>query len=165
VKTRISLTVLLALLVSLIVGRVSVAAPERSNGGPPGPWAYFYTIPASEGCGDFDVELRAVSGTTKTLDFRSGKSMWLTPGGRGTATRADNPQKSVELVTTGQIRFFPPDRDGNTVAVGNGRNMNWGPGIGVWLIMGTFTWTYDANGALISADGHVRQVDVCAMLG
>lgn len=161
---RIVLSIVLAVFASLSIGKTSVAAPEKSSGGPPEPWEFFYTIEASDGCQDFDVDLRAVRGTTKTLLFRSGKSIWLTPGGRGTATRADNPQKSVELVTTGQIHFFPPNPDGSTVAVGNGRNVNWGPGIGVWLIMGTFTWTYDPNGAVISAVGHVRQVDICEML-
>jgi hypothetical protein len=147
----------LAVLTSLTMGRLSIAAQNRPEDND-----FTITIPAGGVCA-FGVEISG-TGKAKTIMLPGGRSIITSPGLHATLTNLDDPAKTVTLNITG-ASHVTEEQDGSMVTVFTGRNLNFDPQAGFVLAIGNFSIVFDANGNLIQPlQGKGRLLDVCAMI-
>ncbi len=89
----------------------------------------------------------------------------VAPGtAQGTLTNVSNPSHTLTVVVGG-VGFYEPAPGDTTVVTLTGRNIIEGPQIGVVFAIGTFTFTEDAAGVILTPlTGNGRLVDLCALL-
>jgi hypothetical protein len=147
----------LALAVAVVVPRATSAAPPEPVDETP--------IPI-EGICPFPMEAE-LSGKTKEIDLGTGQTLSTSPGLRVTLTNLEEPTNQVTYVITGSFLLTELD-DGNQFVVARGRNIVFGPDVGMFLTIGRFTFVaFDADGtpiALTRPEGNGRIIDVCAQL-
>jgi hypothetical protein len=135
---------------------VSAAPPEPVDTTP-------FTV---EGICPFPMEAE-LSGKTKEIDLGSGQTLSTSPGLRVTLTNLAEPTNQVSYVITGSF-LLTEQPDGTLFVVARGRNIVFGPDVGMFLTIGRFTFTaFDADGtplALTQPEGNGRLIDVCAQL-
>jgi hypothetical protein len=147
---------LMALLMVAFAATASAAPPEPVDSTP-------FTV---EGICPFPM-LAELSGKSNVKELPGGRTLSTSPGLRVTLTNLEEPSNQVTYVITGSflIRDLP---DGNQFVVARGRNIVFGPDVGMFLTIGRFTFVgFDADGtplALTQPEGNGRLIDVCAQL-
>ena len=111
--------------------------------------------------------LAELSGKSKVKELPGGRTLGIAPGLRVTLTNLEEPTNQVSYIITGT--FLQTELDnGNLFVVARGRNIVFGPEVGMFLTTGRFTFSaFDAGGiplALTRPTGKGRLVDVCATL-
>jgi hypothetical protein len=148
--------VALALAVVLVLPRASSAAP-------PGDVAEDVTLP---GC-DFPVRAE-VSGKSKVMLLPSGQTLITSPDLRITLTNEVEQTNQVTYVITGTFLTTEQD-DGNLFVEARGRNLIFGPEVGIFSTIGRFTFIgFEADEGVVVATtpptGEGSLTDVCALL-
>ena len=119
-----------------------------------------------EGICPFPMEAE-LSGKTKEIDLGSGQTLSTAPGLRVTLTNLAEPTNQVSYVITGSF-LLTEQPDGTLFVVARGRNIVFGPDVGMFLTIGLFTFVgFDADGAILALtqpEGNGRLIDVCAQL-
>ena len=139
-------------------------APALQQSGPPTPVepGQFEDEIASEICGfPYLVEF---TGKLKTLDLPGGRTVYMSPGFKGTITNG-NTGTTVTLTLTGPIQVHPLP-NGGTEVVFLGHNIVGDPEAG-WLVLiiGRFNVIFDAEGGLVQdLEGNGQRIDLCALL-
>jgi len=146
----------MAALMLVAVRDVSAAPPEPVDA----------TIEPIEGICDFPLRAE-LSGKSKVKELPGGRTLSTSPGLRVTLTNLEEPTNQVTYVITGSFLLTELD-DGNQFVVARGRNIVFGPDVGMFLTIGRFTFVgFDADGtilALTQPEGNGRLIDVCARL-
>jgi hypothetical protein len=150
----------LAVLISLTIGRLSVAAEDSPQQGPPGDVSNVITIDPGIAC-TFGVEL-SLTGKSKTINLPGDRVVFTSPAFFATLTNLADPTKQVTLNTTGAFHQTT-EQDGSVVTVVTGRNLLLDPEAGFVLAIGNFSFVFD-GGNLIPLEGEGQLLDVCAML-
>lgn len=151
---------MLALLLLAFAGTASAAPPEPIN-------SLTQTL---RGSCDFPVRAE-VSGKLKTIELPGGRTLLTSPGLRVTLTNLEEPANQVTYVVTGTY-LTRELSDGNLFVVARGRNVIFGPDIGMFLTIGRFTFvgfneevnTIVNTIALTPPTGKGRVIDVCDRL-
>ena len=147
---------LMALLVLAFAGVAWAAPPERVDTTP-------FTV---EGICPFPM-LAELSGKSQLKALPGGRKLGISPGLRVTLTNLEEPTNQVSYVITGSL-LETQLANGNLFVVARGRNVIFGPDVGMFLTIGRFTFTaFDADGtplALTRPTGKGRLIDVCASL-
>jgi hypothetical protein len=147
---------LMALLLLAFAGIASAAPPEPVDTTP---------FPV-EGICPFPM-LAELSGKTKDIDLGSGQTLSTAPGLRVTLTNLAEPTNQVSYVITGSF-LLTEQPDGTLFVVARGRNIVFGPEVGMFLTIGRFTFVgFDADGTILAGtqpEGNGRLIDVCAQL-
>jgi hypothetical protein len=147
----------LAVLTSLTMERLSVAAPN-----PPEDIDFTIPIPAGEACA-FGVEISG-TGKAKTIDLPGERFIFTSPGFDATLTNLDDPSKQVTLNITGAFHQTTQG-DGSIVMVSTGRSLLGDPEAGFVLAIGNFSFVFDADGNLIQPlAGKGQLIDACALI-
>jgi hypothetical protein len=150
--------------VALALAVVLVLLPRASSAAPPEPVdVEDVTLP---GC-DFPVEAD-VSGKSKVTDLPSGQTLITSPNLRITLTNLDETTNQVTYVITGSFLTTEQD-DGNLFVEARGRNLIFGPEVGIFLTIGQFTFIgFKADEGVVVAitppTGEGSLTDVCALL-
>jgi hypothetical protein len=147
---------LMALLMVAFAATASAAPPEPVDSTP-------FLV---EDICPFPMEAQ-LSGKSKVKVLPGGRILSTSPGLRVTLTNHEEPTNQVSYVITGS--FLETERaDGNLFVVARGRNIVFGPDVGMFLTIGRFTFVaFDADGtpiALTRPEGNGRIIDVCAQL-
>jgi hypothetical protein len=149
---------LMALLMVAFAATASAAPPEPVDPTP-------FTLPAGLAC-DFPMEAQ-LSGKSNEKVLPDGRTLSTSPGLRVTLRNLEEPSNQVSYVITGSFLKRELD-DGNEFVVARGRNIVFGPDVGMFLTIGRFTFVaFDADGtplALTQPEGNGRLIDVCAEL-
>jgi hypothetical protein len=153
----------LSVLVAMVVLTLMLVATRDVSAEPPQPVDVTATLP---GC-DFPV-LAEVSGKSKVQELPGGRTLSTSPGLRITLTNQEDTSNQVTYVITGSFLIRELE-DGTEFVVARGRNLIFGPDVGMFLTIGRFTLigqTIQAGPtvALTRPTGQGRLVDVCATL-
>jgi hypothetical protein len=147
----------LAVLTSLPIGRLSVAAPN-----PPEDIDFTMPFPARELCA-FGVEISG-TGKAKTIELPGDRFLFTSPGLKATLTNLYDPSKQVTLNITGAFHQTT-EPDGSVVTVSTGRSLLGDPQAGFVLAIGHFSFVFDADGNLIQPlNGQGQLIDACALI-
>jgi len=151
------------LLVAAAMAALMLVATRDVSAEPPQPVDVTATLP---GC-DFPV-LAEVSGKSKVQELPGGRTLSTSPGLRITLTNQEDTSNQVTYVITGSFLIRELE-DGTEFVVARGRNLIFGPDVGMFLTIGRFTLigqTIQAGPtvALTRPTGQGRLVDVCATL-
>lgn len=136
----------LAVLISLTIGQLSVAAEDSPQQGPPADASTVITIDPGGAC-TFGVEL-SLTGKGKTINLPGDRVVITSPGLFATVTNLADPTKQVTLNITG-VFHQTTEQDGNVVTVVTGRNLLLDPEAGFVLAIGNFSFVFDVGGNLI----------------
>ena len=149
--------VLAVLALGFVFGRASIAAQN-----PPGPVDDTVTFAAGEVCA-FGLEL-SLSGKSKTIELPGNRLIMTSPGLDATVTNLSNASKRVTLNITGAFHQTTTP-EGNVVTVSTGRSLLFDPVAGFVLVMGRFSFVFNAAGELIQPlQGRGQTIDVCALI-
>ena len=156
-KARWTMAATLVAVVALALAGTAFAAPPEPVDTKPFP---------VEGICPFPMEAQ-LSGKSEGKELPGGRILSTSPGLRVTLTNLKEPANQVSYVITGS--FLETElANGNLFVVARGRNIVFGPEVGMFLTIGRFTFTaFDADGtplALTRPTGNGRIVDVCARL-
>ena len=153
----LGVTFALAVAVAVVLPRDASAAPPEPVDETP------FTV---EGICDFPLQAE-LSGKTKVKELPGGRTLSTSPGLRVTLTNLEEPTNQVTYVITGSFLLTELD-DGNEFVVARGRNIVFGPDVGMFLTIGRFTFVgFTADGATLALtrpEGNGRLIDVCAQL-
>ena len=153
----LGVTFALAVAVAVVLPRDASAAPPEPVDETPFP---------VEGICDFPLQAE-LSGKTKVKELPGGRTLSTSPGLRVTLTNLLEPTNQVTYVITGSFLLTELD-DGNQFVVARGRNIVFGPDVGMFLTIGRFTFVgFTADGATLALtppEGNGRLIDVCAQL-
>jgi hypothetical protein len=104
-----------------------------------------------------------VVGKQKVIELPDGGTITTGPDLVVTLTNLDNQHQETFGITGAFHQDTLPN--GDLVTVATGRNLQFDPVAGLVLIMGRFSWIFDAQGNLIQPlTGTGRQIDVCELL-
>jgi len=104
-----------------------------------------------------------VVGKTKFIELPDGSTIMTNPGVVVTLTNLDNQHQETFGITGAFHQDTLPN--GDLVTVSTGRSLTFDPVAGLVLIMGRFSWIFDAQGNLVQPlQGNGRVVDVCELL-
>jgi hypothetical protein len=108
-----------------------------------------------------------LSGKSKVKELPGGRTLSTSPGLRVTLTNLEERSNQVRYVITGS--FLTRELGaGKHFVVARGRNIVFGPDVGMFLTIGRFTFVgLDSGGtklALTKPEGNGRRIDVCARL-
>jgi hypothetical protein len=152
----------LAMALAVALAVAVVALPNAASAAPPEPVDVTATLP---GC-DFPV-FAEVSGKSKVNELPSGQTLSTSPQLRITLTNLEEPTNQVKYVITGSFLATELD-NGNFFVVARGRNLIFGPDVGMLLTIGRFTFIgFNDEGATVALTrptGEGRLIDVCARL-
>jgi hypothetical protein len=155
----LGVTLALAVALAVVLPRASSAAPPEPVDSTP------FTVPEGIAC-DFPLQAE-LSGKSNVKELPGGRTLSTSPGLRVTLTNVEEPSNQVSYVITGSFLIRELD-DGNEFVVARGRNIVFGPDVGMFLTIGRFTFVaFDADGtplALTQPEGNGRLIDVCAQL-
>ena len=147
---------LMALLMLAFAGTASAAPPEPVDATP-------FRV---EGICPFPMRAE-LSGKSQLKELPGGRKLSISPGLRVTLTNLTEPTNQVSYVITGSF-LWTELANGNLFVVARGRNIVFGPEVGMFLTIGRFTFiAFDAGGtpvALTRPTGQGRLIDVCAIL-
>ena len=157
----------LAVLASLTIGRLSVAAqnqaPQDVNANAPVAVNSVDVLDAGVVC-PFAVQL-SQAGKTKQIDLPGDRVIFTFPGLDVTVTNlTSEPTKEVTLNITG-VFHITTEQDGSVVTMVTGRNLLFDPQAGFVLAIGNFSFAFDAEGNLIQPlEGEGQLIDVCGAI-
>jgi hypothetical protein len=119
-----------------------------------------------EGICPFPMEAE-LSGKSKVKELPGERTLSISPGLRVTLTNLEEPTNQMSYIITGT--FLETElANGTLFVVARGRNIVFGPEVGMFLTTGRFTFiAFDADGtplALTRPTGQGRLIDVCARL-
>ena len=141
------------LLLIALAGPAAAAPPDPVDPTP-------FTL---EGICDFPVEAE-LSGKGKVMQLPGDRTLVTSPGLRVTLTNLDEPSNQVSYVITGSF-LLRPLGDGTELGIARGRNIIFGPDMGMFLTIGRFTFIGFPDGtAVLQPGGNGRLTDVCAQL-
>ena len=162
-----------ACLVLAVLGPPAAELSRASGRGDP-PHGIHVTFTLSGMCG-FDVQvdghLLGVGGVVSL----PGGNILVTGSGFNTFTNLSDPSKSVTLSVAGAGNVYT-DENGNMVIHNSGYNNLWGPSLGIWDLVGEWTFVLDPDGNLICppgatctqftdyVTGNGQIIDVCGLI-
>ena len=155
----------------MIVGILSalvVAAPmvsAQSNGGAPGDATGIIIVAPGDypGTCDFPYSLE-LSGKGKTIELPDGGLILTSPGLDVTITNLDEPENQATFNITGSVHQSTTE-DGDVVTVLTGRIFAIDPVVGTTVVIGRFSFVFDAEGNLVQSQmGNGQRIDVCELL-
>jgi len=157
-------------IVLMIVGILSalvVAAPmvtAQSNGGAPGDASGTIVVNPGDypGTCDFSYSLD-LSGKGKTIELPDGSLILTSPGLDVTITNPAN-GKQATFNITGSVHQSTTE-DGDVVTFLTGRNFAIDPVAGTTVVIGRYSYVFDAEATLIQPQtGTGQRIDVCELL-
>ena len=120
-----------------------------------------FTLPEGFAC---DYPLQAeLSGKSKLKDLPGGRTLSISPGLRVPLTNLEEPTNQASYVVPGPF-LFTARADGTTFVVARGRNIIFGPEVGMFLTIGRFTYIAQNELPITRPTGNGRLIDVCAQL-
>ncbi len=155
------------LMVGIVVALV-VAAPmvsAQSNGGAPEDASGTIVVNSGDYPGScafpFSLEF---SGKAKTIQLPNGGFIFTSPGLDVTKTNLDKPENQATFNITGSV-YQSTSENGDVVTVMTGRNFAIDPVAGTTVVIGRFSFVFDAEGNLIQQQmGTGQRIDVCELL-
>jgi len=140
---------------------VALAAAAAAGGGPTEVDPTPFEIPAGVFC-DFAFRVEP-SGKAKAIELPGGRMIFLSPGLTWTFTNLDN-SKQESFRIPGAFHVDTLD-NGDVETVVTGRNILGDPVAGLVLVIGRFSFVFDAAGNLIQPlQGTGREVGICKLL-
>jgi hypothetical protein len=159
-KSKISY--ILATCFSLTACLILGSAWSAKGGGSP-PTGVNFTETFSGIC-SFDIQVTTI-GKEGVIFLPDGGLLINAPTTFATLTNLSNPSKSVTLNITGPAKFSPVQ---NSEVTGTllGRGLFIDPSVGLRLLIGEWTYVFDANtGAILQTPAGMGQnIDVCGLL-
>ena len=158
-------------IVLLMVGifmALVVAAPmvsAQSNGGAPEDASSTIVVNPGDypGSCEFPFSLD-FSGKAKTIELPNGGFIFTSPGLDVTITNLDKPENQATFNITGSVHQSTSE-NGDVVTVMTGRNFAIDPEAGTTVVIGRFSFVFDAEGNLIQPQtGTGQRIDVCELL-
>lgn len=162
-----------ACLVLAVLGPPTAELSRASNGRGGPPEHVNVTFFLRGVCGGFDVRVDG-HGIGGVISLPGG-NLLFTFGGFNTFTNLSDPSKSVTLSVAGAGNVYT-DENGNYVIHNSGYNNVWGPSLGIWDLVGEWTFLNDPDGNLICppgatctqftdyATGNGQIIDVCGLI-
>lgn len=157
--------VLMALTVVLALTLAAPVVSAQPNGGAPGDASGTIVVNPGDypGSCEFPFSLD-FSGKGKTIQLPDGSLILTSPGLDVTITNLDAPENQATFNITGSIHQSTLE-DGSVVTVMTGRNFAIDPVAGTTVVVGRFSFVFDAEGNLIQPQtGTGQRIDVCALL-
>lgn len=157
--------------VLMVVGAVValvVAAPmvlAQPNGGAPGDASGTIVVNPGDypGSCEFPFSLD-LSGKGKTIELPNGGFIFTSPGLDVTVTNLDEPENQATFNITGSVHQSTLE-NGNVETVMTGRNFAIDPVAGTTVVIGRFSFVFDAEGNLVQPQtGNGQRIDVCDVL-
>ncbi len=159
-------------IVLLMVGILSalvIAAPmvyaQSANGEAPEDASATYPpelIAQFPGHCSFPMQV-VISGKTKTIEQGNGGIIVTSPGAFATITNLANMEQATFNIT-GSVHQSTSE-NGDVVTVMTGRNFAIDPEAGTTVVIGRFSFVFDAEGNLIQPQtGTGQRIDVCELL-
>jgi hypothetical protein len=158
-------------IVLLMVGifmALVVAAPmvsAQSNAGAPGDASGTIVVNPGDypGSCEFPFSLE-FSGKAKTIELPNGGFIFTSPGLDVTITNLEEPENQATFNITGSVHQSTSE-NGDVTTVLTGRNFAIDPEAGTTVVIGTFSFIFDAEGNLIQPQtGTGQRIDVCELL-
>ena len=104
------------------------------------------------------------SGKGKTIELPDGSLILTSPGLDVTITNLGKPENQATFNITGSVHQSTSE-DGDVVTVMTGRNFAIDPVAGTTVVIGRFSFVFDAEGNLIQSQmGTGQRIDVCELL-
>ena len=156
--------VLMALGVVLALVLAAPMVSAQPNGGAPADASGTIVVNPGDypgSCGfPFSLDF---SGKGKTIQLPDGSLILTSPGLDVTVTNLQNNEQATFNIT-GSIHQSTSE-NGDVVTVMTGRNFAIDPVAGTTVVIGKYSYVFDANGNLIQPQaGHGQRIDVCALL-
>jgi hypothetical protein len=150
------------ILVALVMAAPMVSA--QSNGGAPGDASGTIVVNPGDYPGTCDFPyILDLSGKGKTIELPDGSLILTSPGLDVTITNPANGEQATFNIT-GSVHQSKSE-DGDVVTVLTGRNFAIDPVAGTTVVIGRFSYVFDAEGNLIQPQmGKGQRIDVCELL-
>jgi hypothetical protein len=149
--------------IALVVAAPMVSA--RSNGGAPEDASGTVVVNPGDypGSCEFPFSLE-FSGKAKTIELPNGAFIFTSPGLDVSITNLDNQENQATFNITGSVHQSTSE-NGDVVTVLMGRNFAIDPEAGTTVVIGRFSFVFDAEGNLIQPQtGTGQRIDVCELL-
>jgi hypothetical protein len=153
--------------ISVVLALV-VAAPmafAQSQGGAPEDVEGTIVVNPGDypGSCDFPFSLE-LSGKGKAIELPGGRLILTSPGLFVTVTNLEEPENQATFNITGSIHQSTRE-NGDVVTVMTGRNFAIDPEAGTTVVIGRFSFVFDAAGNLVQPQtGEGQRIDVCELL-
>ena len=157
--------VLMALGVVLALVLAAPMVSAQPNGEAPGDASGTIVVNPGDypGSCDFPFSLD-LSGKGKAIELPDGSLILTSPGLDVTVTNLDNPENQATFNITGSVHQSTSE-NGDVVTVMTGRNFAIDPVAGTTVVIGRYSFVFDANGTLIQPQtGTGQRIDVCELL-
>lgn len=155
---------LVGALVALVVA-APVAYAQSENGAAPGDASGTIVVKPGDypGSCEFPFSLD-FSGKGKTIELPDGGFIFTSPGLDVTATNLDEPENQATFNITGSVHQRTLE-NGDVETVMTGRNFAIDPVAGTTVVIGRFSFVFDAEGNLVQPQtGNGQRIDVCELL-
>jgi hypothetical protein len=151
-------------ILSALILAMSMALAQESQGGAPEDIEGTIVVNPGDypGSCEFPFSLE-LSGKGKTIDLPDGRLILTSPGLDVTVTNLEN-QKQATFNITGSVHQSTLE-NGDVVTVMTGRNFAIDPEAGTTVVIGRFSFVFDAAGNLVQPQtGQGQRIDVCELL-
>jgi hypothetical protein len=155
---------LVGALVALVVA-APVASAQSGNGAAPGDASGTIVVNPGDypGSCEFPFSLD-LNGKGKTIELPDGGFIFTSPGLDVTVTNLDEPENQATFNITGSVHQSTLE-NGDVETVMTGRNFAIDPEAGTTVVIGRFTFVFDAEGNLVQPQtGNGQRIDVCELL-
>ena len=158
----------LSVIPALVVAAPTVLAQDEGppNGGAPEVVSGTIIVnpgdPNWPGTCTFPLQLD-LSGKAKTIELPDARFILTSPGLDVTVTNLDNGEQATFNITGAS--HTRPLENGNVETVMTGRNFAIDPVVGTTVVIGRYTFVFDAEGNLVQHQmGDGQRIDVCELL-
>ena len=151
-------------LLALVVAAPMVYA-QSDNGGAPGDASGTVVVNPGDypGSCEFPFSLE-FSGKAKTIELPNGGFIFTSPGLDVTITNLEEPENQATFNVTGSVHQSTSE-NGDVVTVMTGRNFAIDPEAGTTVVIGRFSFAFDAEGNLVQPQtGTGQRIDLCQLL-
>jgi hypothetical protein len=159
---RIGLMVVSVILALVLAAPMALA---ESQGRAPGDATGTIVVKPGDypGTCSFPYSLK-LSGKGKMIELPSGGIILTSPGLDVTITNLEAPANQATFNITGSVHQSTLE-NGSVETVMTGRNFAIDPVVGTTVVIGRYTFAFDAEGNLVQHQmGHGQRIDVCELL-
>ena len=155
---------MVGILLAVVVAAPMVSAQSANGGAPEDASGTIVVNPGDyPGSCEFPFSLE-FSGKANTIELPNGGFIFTSPGLDVTITNLDNPENQATFNITGSVHQSTSE-NGDVVTVLRGRNFAIDPEAGTTVVIGRFSFVFDAEGNLIQPQtGTGQRIDVCELL-
>jgi hypothetical protein len=155
---------MVGILLALVVAAPMVSAQSANGGAPEDASGTVVVNPGDyPGSCEFPFSLE-FSGKAKTIELPNGGFIFTSPGLDVTITNLEEPENQATFNITGSVHQSTSE-NGDVVTVMTGRNFAIDPVAGTTVVIGRFSFIFDAEGNLIQPQtGTGQRIDVCELL-